>query len=353
MTPATLPDGGTARCLVVDDDDLVRRALQRILAAQGLAVLEAASADEALGLLATEAPVPLVIADIRMPGRSGVELLQDIRHRYPDTAVVMITGVAEVQSAVQCLQAGALDYLPKPLLPEEVRHRVHLALERQRTTLEQRYRQESYRERLEARLRDLSRQNKEMFLGQVQMAVRMLEKKDLYTRGHSDRVAEYAVRIAVQLGFTGAILDEVRLGGTLHDIGKIGVRDAILSKPGPLSPEEFEEIRRHNLAGEEILDPLRRDHPIVLDIVRSHHEHLDGSGFPDGLEGDAIPLPARVVSVADAFDAMTMCRTYRPPRSPAEALEELDRWTGRQFDPLVVAAFRRAFPDVGKLPIVV
>lgn len=348
-SPSTLT--GTARCLVVDDDTMVRRTLGRVLASQGMAVLEAASADEALTLLATEGPVPLVLADIYMPGRSGIDLLRDIRRRHPDTAVVMITGVAEVRSAVECMQLGALDYLAKPLQIEEVRARVHNALERHRLALENRYLQESYQERLETQLRELSRRNKEMFLGQVQMAVRMLEKKDEYTRGHSDRVAEYAVRTAIQLGFTGAILEEIRLGGILHDIGKIGVRDAVLNKPGPLSPREFEDIRLHVLAGEEILEPLRRDHPVVLDIVRSHHEHLDGTGFPDALAGDEIPLLARVVSVADAFDAMTTSRAYRIPRSPAEAMEELESWAGKQFDPLVVAAFRRAFPDPGRLPI--
>jgi len=347
------PPVGSARCLVVDDDAMVRRTLGRVLASQGMAVLEAGSADEALTLLATEGAVPLVLTDIYMPGRSGLDLLRDLRRRYPDTAVLMITGVAEVKSAVESMQLGAFDYLAKPLQVEEVRNRVHNALERRRLALENRYLQESYQERLEAQLRQLSHRNKEMFLGQVQMAVRMLEKKDEYTRGHSDRVAEYSVRTAIQLGFAGAILEEIRLGGILHDIGKIGVRDAVLNKPGPLTPLEFEEIRLHVLAGEEILEPLRRDHPVVLDIVRSHHEHLDGTGFPDRLSGDEIPLLARVVSVADAFDAMTTSRAYRVPRSPSEAMVELEAWVGRQFDPLVVAAFLRAFPDADRLPIAV
>jgi HD-GYP domain-containing protein (c-di-GMP phosphodiesterase class II) len=128
------------------------------------------------------------------------------------------------------------------------------------------------------------------------------------------------------------------------------VRDAVLNKPGPLSPKEFEEIRLHVLAGEEILEPLRRDHPVVLDIVRSHHEHLDGTGFPDGLAGDEIPLLARVVSVADAFDAMTTSRAYRECRNAAEGWRSW-RGAGRQFDPLAVAAFRRAFPDPERMPI--
>lgn len=348
-----VPGGGSARCLVVDDDALVRRTLAKVLKAQGMEVFEAGSASEALDLLAGRGPVPLVVTDIYMPGMNGIALLQEIRHRWPDTAVVIITGVAEVGSAVESLQLGALDYLSKPLQLEEVRARIHNALERHRLTVENRYLQESYQHQLEDQLRDLSRRNREMFLGQVQMAVRMLEKKDVNTRGHSDRVAVYAVKTALQMGFTGTVLDQVRLGGVLHDIGKIGTRDLVLNKPGPLTAEEFEEIKKHVIEGEEILEPLRRDHPIVLDIVRSHHEHLDGSGFPDHLAGDQIPLMARVVAVVDAFDAMTTYRAYRSPRSPESAVEELEAWSGRQFDPAAVAAFRRAFPDVARLPIAV
>jgi len=185
------------------------------------------------------------------------------------------------------------------------------------------------------------------------MAVRMLEKKDEYTRGHSQRVSRYAVRTAMVLGLSGHTLDQIQLGGELHDIGKIGTRDAVLRKPGPLSPVEFEEIKKHVLEGEEILEPLRREHPLVLQIVRSHHERLDGSGFPDRLKGGAIPLAARIVAVVDAFDAMTTERSYRSPCSTGKAMEELARFAGIQFDSEVVAAFRRAFPDPARLPILV
>jgi putative two-component system response regulator len=346
-----LAGGGSARCLVVDDDPLVRRTLVRILRGQGLAALEAGSGAEALDILAAQGPIPFVLSDVYMPGLTGLDLLREIRRRYPDTAVVMITGVAEVGSAVESLQLGALDYLVKPIQVEEVRARIHRALERHQSELDSRHHQESYQERIVSQVRELSRRNREMFLGQVQMAVRMLEKKDVFTRGHSDRVAEYAVRMAIQLGYTGPILDQIRMGGTLHDIGKIGTRDLILNKPGPLTPQEFAEIRSHVLEGEEILEPLRRDHPVLLAIIRHHHERVDGSGFPDGLAGDDIPLAARIVAVADAFDAMTTSRAYRPTREPADALEELDRWADRQFDRNVILAFRRAFPDVSRLPI--
>jgi putative nucleotidyltransferase with HDIG domain len=316
-----------------------------------MATVEVESAVRALEWLDREGPVPLLITDIYMPEMDGIELLRRVRRQWPDTAVLVITGVAEVGTAVECLQQGALDYLAKPVQLEEVRARIHNALERHRLSLENRYLQQSYQERLEAQLRELSRRNKEMFLGQIQMAVRMLEKKDVYTRGHSNRVAVYAVKTAVQMGYTGEVLDQIRLGGELHDIGKIGTRDEVLNKPGPLTPDEFEEIKKHVVEGEEILEPLRREHPLVLDIVRSHHERIDGTGFPDRLSGPDIPVVARLVAVADAFDAMTTSRAYRPSRSPGEALDELQRCAGTHFDAPVVSAFQRAFPDVDRLPI--
>jgi putative nucleotidyltransferase with HDIG domain len=335
----------------VDDDPLVRRTLARVLQSQGMSTVELDSASSAIEWLEREGPVPLVITDIYMPGMDGIELLRRVRRAWPDSAVLVITGVAEVGTAVECLQQGALDYLAKPVQLEEVRARIHNALERHRLTLENRYLQRSYQERLEAQLRELVRRNKEMFLGQIHMAVRMLEKKDIYTRGHSNRVAVYAVKTAVQMGYTGEILDQIRLGGELHDIGKIGTRDEVLNKPGPLTPDEFEEIKKHVVEGEEILEPLRREHPLVLDIVRSHHERIDGTGFPDRLTGPSIPVVARLVAVADAFDAMTTSRAYRPSRTPGEALDELERCAGTHFDAPVVSAFQRAFPDVERLPI--
>ena len=343
--------GGLAQALVVDDDTQVRRTLGRVLKALGIGAVEAANGREAMLVLEEAGELPIVICDIYMPEMDGLTLLKEILRRYPDTAVLMLTGVAEVTTAVESLQLGAMDYLSKPVMIEEFRARVENALEKRRLVLENRYLQQSYQERLEANVRELDQKNKEQFLGQVQMAVRMLEKKDEYTRGHSQRVSQYAARTAVMLGFTGSALDQIRLGGDLHDIGKIGTRDAGLNKPGPLTKDEFAEIKKHVVEGEEILEPLRRDQPVVLEIVRSHHERMDGTGFPDGLRGEAIPMPARLVSVVDAFDAMTTNRAYRASRLPAEAMEELHRCAGLHFDPDVVAAFLRAFPDPSRLPL--
>jgi HD-GYP domain-containing protein (c-di-GMP phosphodiesterase class II) len=159
------------------------------------------------------------------------------------------------------------------------------------------------------------------------------------------------VGTAVRLGLTGERLEQVRLGGELHDIGKIGTADSILQKPGPLTDLEFAVIKRHTVDGERILAPLLRDRQAVMQIVRSHHERMDGRGFPDGLEGDRIPFEARIVGVVDAFDAMTTNRAYREARKPADAMEELRRFNGTQFDPAVVEAFLTAFPDPALLPI--
>jgi putative nucleotidyltransferase with HDIG domain len=336
---------------LVDDDVQVRRTLAKVLESLGISAVEAGSGREALAVLEEVGELPLVISDVYMPEMDGLTFLQQALRKYPDTAVILLTGMADVTTAVQALHLGAYDYLAKPFSVDEVRARVDNALEKRRLVLENRFLQQSYQQRLEAHVRELDAKNKEQFLGQIQMAVRMLEKKDVYTRGHSQRVAHYAVKTAVVLGFTGDLLDQVRLGGELHDIGKIGTRDAVLSKPGPLTAEEFEEIKKHVVEGEEILELLRRDHPLVLQIVRSHHERMDGTGFPDGLAGESIPLVARIVSVVDAFDAMTTSRAYRPSRSPEDAMVEVERCAGRQFDPNVVAAFQRAFPDVRKLPL--
>jgi putative two-component system response regulator len=341
------------RALVVDDDGEVRKTLVRVLNSIGLATIEARNGREALALLEEWGEVPLIVSDLHMPEVDGLTLLREAIRRWPSVAFIMLTGVAEVSTAVECLKHGAYDYLSKPFLIDEVRARVDNALEKRRLVLENRFLQQSYKERLEASIRELDQRNKEQFVGQIQMAVRMLEKKDVYTRGHSQRVSRYAVKTAVLLGFTGDILDQIRLGGELHDIGKIGTRDSVLQKPGPLTVSEFEEIKKHVTEGEEILEPLRREHPLVLQIVRNHHERVDGSGFPDGLVGERIPMVARVVAVVDAFDAMTTNRSYRQPRAAGEALAELVKYAGVQFDQDVVSAFQKAFPDVEKLPLTV
>jgi putative two-component system response regulator len=332
------------RVLIVDDDDGIRRVLRRILEQRGYYVVEANGAEAALEVVLGEPDLALVISDIHMPGVDGVWLLGELRRRYPDIGVLMLTGDADLDTAVQCLKIGALDYLSKPMIVAEVQTRVDKAIEKMQMTFEIRRFQERYQADLEQRVGELSRKNQEMFLAQVQMAVQMLEAKDTYTRGHSGRVARYAVATGRELGLTSSELEEMRLGGELHDIGKIGTRDAVLNKPGPLTEEEFAEIQRHTVDGERMLSVLRDDHPLVLQIVRWHHERLDGTGFPDGLLGDRIPLTVRIVAVVDAFDAMTSTRAYRSRESVAWAIDELQRHCGNHFDGDVVRAFLKAHP---------
>lgn len=183
------------------------------------------------------------------------------------------------------------------------------------------------------------------------MLARALEAKDAYTRGHSIRVSGYAVATARRMGFQGTLLDGIRLGGELHDIGKIGTRESVLHKPGSLTADEFRQISEHPLLGERMLSPLARESPDVLRIVRSHHERVDGRGFPDGLRGDHIPVEARIVAVADAFDAMTTRRPYREARPPEQAMDELRRVAGTQLHPEAVEAFVAAHPHPERLPL--
>lgn len=338
---------GTAiqQCLIVDDEPRLRTLLARLLTGEGFTCREAASGAEAIAAM-EQHPVPLVISDVRMPVMDGVTLLREVVRRWPGTAVIVVTANADVEGAVACLQLGALDYIAKPFQLQDVRARVFQALDKRRLLLENR----SYQEQLEQRVRAQARRIGELFLEGVQALAVALEAKDAYLRGHSTRVAEYAVATAHRLGMTDDEIDTLALGAHLHDIGKIGVREEVLHKPARLTAEEYAHIMEHPVIGARILAPLLKDQPIALAIVRSHHERLDGSGLPDRLRGDQIPMAVRITSVADAFDAMTSARPYRSGLLVERALNELRTGRGVQFDADVVNAFADAFP-ASQLPI--
>ncbi len=338
---------GPANCLVVDDEPGVRRSLVRMLEGQGFNCYEAATGREALVVLDSIGEAPLLISDLRMPDLDGIELLDEVTRRYPDTAVILLTGLSETTTAVDCLHKGAADFLLKPISMSELQARVTRVLEKRTLVLQNR----DYQQHLERRVQEQSQRIQELFLQGVQMLARALEAKDAYTRGHSIRVSRYAVATATQLGLRGARLDGIRLGGELHDIGKIGTSEAVLHKPGRLTEDEFRQMSEHPELGERMLRPLAQESPDVLRIVRSHHERLDGRGFPDGLRGERIPFEARIVAVADAFDAMTTERPYRSSRSAQSAIEELRRVAGTQLDPPMVEAFVAAFPSATGLPL--
>jgi putative two-component system response regulator len=331
--------GAPPHCLVVDDEPRLRQVLVRLMESDGFVCRQAASGVEALAQLC-DAPATLVLTDLRMPRMDGVELLRAVRARYPDTAVVMITASADVDAAVRCLTLGAMDYLTKPFQLEEVRARVRQAMEKRGLLIENR----GYQKRLETRVAEQAERLEELFLGGIQALAEALELKDPYTRGHSVRVSRYSREIARFLELPADVAHQVELGGHVHDIGKIGVREAVLNKAGPLTDEEYAHIMEHPLLGWRILAPLLGDVPRVLNVVRSHHERYDGLGVPDRLAGEAIPLEARIVAVADAFDAMTSGRPYRSGMQLAmdQAVSELERCGGTQFDPEVLGGFLKA-----------
>jgi putative two-component system response regulator len=321
-------------CLVVDDEPRLRQVLLHLMRGDGFHCLEASNGAEAVELLERN-QVQLLMSDMRMPRMDGTELLRTVRERWPDTAVVMITAVADVEVAVSCLSMGAMDYLTKPFHLEEVRARVRQALEKRRLVLENR----EYQRSLEQRVAAQAKRIEELFLAGIQALADLLEVKDPYTRGHSIRVSEYSSRIANAMNLDEETVRQIELGGHLHDIGKIGVREDILNKPGALTDDEYAHIMNHPVVGWRILGDVLRDAPVALNAVRFHHERVDGTGIPDGLKGDAIPLEARIVAVADALDAMLSERPYRGAHlTMKEAILELHENRGSQFDPAVVDA---------------
>jgi response regulator RpfG family c-di-GMP phosphodiesterase len=333
------------RCLIVDDEAPLRAILRRLMEGEGFDCWEAPSGIEALELLEVEA-APLVLSDYHMPRMDGGELLRHIHEKWPDTAVVMITAISDVNHALRCLDEGALDYVTKPFRIEEIRGRVGQALEKRRLLIENR----AYREQLEARVVEQARAYEDLFLASLQSLADALEVKDAYTWGHSTRVCRYAMAIARELGLSGETLRQLELGSRLHDLGKIGVREDVLNKDGPLTDAEYAHVMEHPVIGWKLLSPLLRDAPHALAVVRSHHERFDGLGSPDALAADQIPLEARITAVADSFDAMTSGRPYRAGMSVDYAMAELRRCSGTQFDHLCVTAFERALA-AGAFPL--
>jgi len=338
---------GPPRCLVVDDEPHLRRLLSRLMRSDGFVCEEAENGRVAQEALARQ-PAMLVLTDLHMPELDGIGLLRHVRAVYPDTVVILITAVSDVETAVGCLAEGAMDYLAKPFHPDEVRARVRQALEKRRLILENR----EYHERLEEKVAIQAQRIEDIFLASIHSLVDALELRDTYTHGHSLRVSRYSVMIARELGMPDEFIRQVELGGRVHDIGKIGVREQVLHKASPLTDEEYRHVMEHPVTGWRTLQPLLRDHAIALNVVRSHHERWDGGGLPDRLSGDAIPLEARIAAVADTFDAMTSHRPYRPQLPLDATLEELHRCRGTQFDARAVDAFVALVNRTGLLGII-
>jgi response regulator RpfG family c-di-GMP phosphodiesterase len=284
--------------------------------------------------LLRENRISLVLMDIRMPGKSGDTYLPEILSEYPDTAVIMCTAVSEAETAIECMKRGACDYLTKPFNLDEVTLSVERALEKQRLVRENRDHQNNLEHKVAAQAQVI----KESFLNSIEALAFALEAKDDYTIGHSQRVGEMAVIVAKSMGLSNEVQERIKLAGLIHDIGKIGITELVLNKPGTLTAAEYKEVKQHCQIGERILSPVMDDDEL-MQMVRGHHERYDGKGYPDGKRGDEIPIGAAILSVCDAFDAMTSKRPYRSSMEIDRAFEEIKIGRGNQFNPEVVDAF--------------
>lgn len=335
MTRRSVP--GTV--LVVDADEEGRVLAARCLEGAGHRVSTADGVPAALDLLAGGS-FDLVVTELRFPaGPSGLELLVEVRSRAPETRLLVVTGGIDLESAAAAVGHGIDHLVPKPFSPDDLRGRVAASLARRRAQRES----ERERELLEAMLRRRESESKIWVLRAAHALAHAVEAKDPFLAGHARRVTAYAMTLAETTG--GIDVLRFRLAGDLHDVGKIGVPDRVLNKPARLTRREFAQIRRHPETGARILGPLIDDE-LVLDVVLRHHERWDGTGYPGGLAGEEIPLPARVLAVADALDAMTSPRAYRSAMGWDEAVEGILRGAGTQFDPGVTAAFALALPQL-------
>ncbi len=345
--------------LFVDDEVNILKALARLFRQEPVRVYTASSAGEALALLESES-IQVVVSDQRMPGVPGVKLLAQVRERFPEVVRIMLTGYTEIDVAVEAINHGEIwRMLTKPWDDQQLRVTVRQALDDwsmreeirrlnrvtqiQNTALQEM--NASLERKVAERTQELHRKNLELrkaFLSTVRALSEAVDAKDPYTRGHSERVGVYASRIARELGCKHDFLERIYLAGLLHDIGKIGIPDAIIGKPDRLTPEEYAVMKRHPEIGARILEAVDFLSDIVP-CVRHHHEWYDGStrGYPDRLTGAEIPFPSRIILVADTVEAMTSDRPYRRALPLERVIEEIQTFRGTQFDPDAADAFIR------------
>jgi putative two-component system response regulator len=320
--------------LIVDDNESIRDLLAATLTHAEYQIITAASGEEALALADRYQP-DLVLLDVMMPGMDGYEVCRRLRaaERTAEVPILMITALDDRASRMSGIEAGADDFLTKPMDRTELRARVRTI-----TRLDRYRRLHDERSRRELALREAAEQLTYAYDATLEGWARALDLRDHETEGHSRRVTELTVRLAERLGIAGEALQQIRRGALLHDIGKIGIPDAILLKPGKLDPGEWEVMKRHPLYGRDLLAPIAFLHS-ALDIPYCHHERWDGTGYPQGLAGEAIPLAARIFAVVDVWDAITSDRPYHKAAPAEEALHYIRSQAGRHFDPAVVAAF--------------
>ena len=334
VAAAALAEDAIKRVLIVDDEPTIRLALGKFLRSRGYEVDLAESGADAIALL-REHKFALLICDLRMPGMSGLEVVPQAIAQDPDLGIIMLTAVNDASAATEALSSGAFDYLTKPVELNELQAAVERAMQRRTRGMERRAVDRLIRREVEIRTAELEREKEALRAMTVDVAetlINAMEAKDLYLRGHSHRVAELSAAIARELGFGEKLIDEIHLAARLHDIGKIGIREEVLHKAGALTEEEFNHVKDHVRIGVEILTPLRHLGD-ALRYIHDHHEHWDGTGYPRQLRGESISLGGRVLTAADAFDALTSKRAYREPMSAAASLDYLSTQAGRLLEP--------------------
>jgi putative nucleotidyltransferase with HDIG domain len=337
-----------ASILVVEDEAAIRGILSVSLSKR-YNCLTAENAEGAMQAL-SKTPINLVLADIHLPGASGINLCQTIKMLYPETVVVMVSGERGIDYAIEATRQGAFDYLRKPFTLSALFQSVDRALGHQALQARQRDYEKSLKESIEVRTLELRSLNQDLnqiteamyknYRATLRAIAKALEARDIETAGHSDRVVAYSLRLGKELGLSANELIALEQGALLHDIGKVRVRDSILTKSGPLDENEWTEMRHHVVSGLKIIQDiefLSGARPVVI----QHHEKFDGTGYPEGLSGEAIHINARIFAVGDAFDSMTSDHCYRPARPYPEAVDEIIAGSGSHFDPKVVEAFLR------------
>jgi putative nucleotidyltransferase with HDIG domain len=329
------------RILVVDDEEPIREVVCAMLQNASYQCEQACSGAEALAILNKDSNFQLVLTDLMMPELDGVGLLEVVRVQHKELPVVMVTAVHDISVALAAIRNGAYDYLLKPFEREQLLAVVRRALEANRLRVEN----SLYQSNLEAlvnqrttELRETIAELERSYDVTLEALGDALDLKDAETEGHSRRVTAFTIQIARSMGLDPEIMHTLARGAFLHDIGKMAIPDAILRKPNRLTDEETILMQEHSYLGYRMLKKI----PFLVDaaeIVYSHQEHWDGSGYPRGLKGEQITLGARIFAVADTLDAITSDRPYRPARSVEDARTEISRWAGRQFDPSVVKVF--------------
>jgi putative nucleotidyltransferase with HDIG domain len=333
------------KILVVDDDPAVRMFFHAALKPVAAHVDEAADAACALESIES-GDFDIIVCDVWMPGASGLDLLSMAQQTRWDVGFILVTGETQVETVITALRMQASDFLLKPLVVEEVTRSVTRAFERLVLTRQARAYRGSLETSIQRRTRELEVALSELesnYLMTLEALVAALDAREHETFSHSHRVRAYTRHLARRAGYPPALLPSLEQGALLHDIGKVAVADAILLKPAKLTTEEWVEMRKHSVAGDEILKRVPFLRPASA-VVRHHHERFDGTGYPDGLKGVEIPLGARLFTVADTLDAMTTDRTYRQAPGFEAARAEIQRCSGKQFDPHIVDLFLRIPP---------